>query len=519
MEKLVLNIRTQWQNWYIVFIFAIIKLLIHLLTNTNYDFHRDEYLHLALGEHLAWGFMEVPPVIAILSKIALDLGGNLFIVRLFPALIGSITIILIGVMVRDLGGKHWAQILACLAFIISPVFLRSNTLFHPVSFNQFCWFLSAFFIVRLIKSENPNYWYYIGFIAGLGFLTKYTIVFFYAAFLLAIFLTPHRKWLKTKYPYLALGIALFISLPNLLWQFHHNLPVVQHMSELSQTQLKNVESVGFLVAQLSMHHAASIIWLSGLFYLFFFRKLVLYRILGWIYLGILLLLVLLSGKSYYALDAYPMLMAVGGIAVENFLQNKSGSLKYVLICLLFIVTIPILPYGLPLVSVKKMQHYCAFMKDRFSLYGPLYWEDGKVHSLPQDYADMHGWEEMAAKVGQLYHRLSAFEQKSCILYGGSYSHASSINYYREKYKLPEVYSLVGSYLTWAPDSVQFDRMIMVDDVYHSRLPQFASMALIDSIQNPYAREPGYIYYLTKPHMNVGREWTKLVVERKKAHNF
>lgn len=513
------HLKQLWLKWDVVILLATLKLALHLLTNTNYGFHRDEYLYLELGNHLGWGYMEVPPVIAALGKTALLLGGSLSVVRLFPTLVGVVTIILIGAMVRDLGGKKWAQAFACLAYILSPAFLRSNMLFQPVSFNQFCWFLSALLIVRLIKTENHKYWYWIGLVAGVGFLTKYSIGFFYAAFLAGIILTPHRKWLKTPYPYMAAGLALIIALPNILWQLNHNLPVVQHMSELSQTQLKNVEPLSFLTAQFVMHQAASIIWLAGLIYLFIAKRLANYRVIGWIYLGILLLLLLLSGKSYYTLGAYTMLLAVGGVAVENYLGNRARLPNYAMVGLLVILTIPVLPYGIPILSTNEMIKYCAYMKDTFSLDGPLYWEDGRIHTLPQDYADMHGWEEMAAKVGRLYHSLSPTEQKSCLIYGGSYSHTSSINYYRGKYDLPEVYSFHGSHLIWAPDSLNFDRQIMIDDVPHTGSPFFESIVLADSIENPNAREPGYIYYLTYPRIDVIKGWAQLARERKQVRNF
>jgi len=517
--KLKTDLKVFWQTWKIVFTLAIFKLLIHLLTNTNYSFHRDEFLYLAEGQHLSWGYMEVPPAIAVLGWLAQSLGGSLFMVRLLPALIGSLTVFLIGVMVRDLGGKKWAQIFACLAFILSPAFLRSNTLFQPVSFNQFCWFLSAFLIVRLIKTQDPKQWLYLGIAAGIGILTKYSIAFFFASFFISLLLTPHRKWLKTKYPYLALGIALLIALPNLIWQVQHNLPVVSHMAELSQSQLKNVQPLGFLLAQFRFHQVAAIIWLPGLLYLFFGSKLSAYRILGWTYLFIILSLLLLSGKSYYSLGAYAMLMAAGGVAVESFLENKHKTLKYILLFVMVAATLPALPYGLPILRVDKMKQYCAFMKDRFGQEGPLYWEDGKIYPLPQDYADMHGWEEMVAKVADLYHSLSPAERKSCLIYGGSYGHAGPINYYRKKYDLPESYSFVGSFLTWIPDSVDFDRQIMIDDRLHEQSNWFHSMQLVDQIQNPNAREKGYIYYRTDPKIDVKKEWTEVVSERKRAYNF
>ncbi len=159
------------------------------------------------------------------------------------------------------------------------------------------------------------------------------------------------------------------------------------------------------------------------------------------------------------------------------------------------------------------------MKDRFGQEGPLYWEDGKIYPLPQDYADMHGWEEMVAKVADLYHSLSPAEQKSCLIYGGSSGHAGPINYYRKKYNLPESSSFVGSSLTWIPDSIDFDRQIMVDDRLHEQSNWFSNMRLVDQIQNPNAREKGYIYYRTDPKIDVKKEWTEVVSERKREYNF
>jgi len=507
------------QDWKLPLVFAALKFLLHFLTNTNYGFHRDEFLYLAIGERLSWGYMEVPPVIAVFGKLALSLGGQLFVVRLFPALIGSITVFLLGVMAKDLGGKKWAQSFACLAFILSPAFMRSNTLFQPVSFDQFGWFLSAFFIVRLIKHQQPKYWLYLGIVAGLGFLTKYSVVFFHAAFFLALLLTPQRRWLKTKYPYLALGIASLIALPNLAWQYQHNLPVLKHMAELTQTQLQHVQALNFLQTQFRFHQVALLIWLPGLLYMFLSEKLSAYRILGFIYLFIILIFIVLKGKGYYALGAYPMLMAAGGVAIESFLENRSAMLKPVLVFLLIIFAIPLLPYGLPVLSIQNMERYWAWMKDKINFVGPLRWEDGKIHALPQDYADMHGWEEMAAKVGKLFHSLSPAEQQSCMIYGGGYAHAGSINYFRKKYNLPEVCSFNGSFLIWAPDSAQFDRQIMIDDVLQTQSLFFASMQLVDSVQTPYAREKGYVYYRSNPQIDVRRKWKEIVAEKKREFNF
>jgi 4-amino-4-deoxy-L-arabinose transferase-like glycosyltransferase len=144
------------QEWPLIIALALFKLAIHFLTNTNYELHRDAYLYLALADHPDWGYVSVPPFIAILGRLTMSVfGDSVFAIRLFPALAGAASIIVIALIVRELGGKKWAIALACSAFILSPAFLWSNTLLQPVSFNQFAWLLSGYFIVKLVKTQNP----------------------------------------------------------------------------------------------------------------------------------------------------------------------------------------------------------------------------------------------------------------------------------------------------------------------------------------------------------------------------
>ncbi len=291
------------------------------------------------------------------------------------------------------------------------------------------------------------------------------------------------------------------------------------MAELSQTQLVHVNIAGFLLDQFLSHHIATIVWLLGLLFLFFSGRLKTCRALAWMYLFTILLLIFFSGKSYYSMVAYAMLFAAGGVALEHWLEKKSAHLKYLLIVLLIIATIPILPYGLPVLKMDKMKQYCAFMKDHFNMVRPLIWEDGKEYPLPQDFADMHGWEELARRVSRFYHSLPPEEQKSCMIHGGGYSHASSLLYYKKKYNLPDVFSFNGSFIMWAPDSIDFDRQILVDDVFNTESSWFENMVLVDQIQNLNARDPGYIYYRTDPKIDVKQQWIDEIEETKSRYNF
>ena len=237
-----------------ILVLAILKLMVHIATFDNYELHRDAYLYYALSEHLAWGYVAVPPSIAIIGKVATTLFGNtIFGLRFFPFLFGAINVIIIGIFTRDLGGKKIAIALACFAYIFSPAYLHANTLFQPVSFNHFYWLLSGYLFYKLISRGDLKMWLWIGFVFGLGFLNKYSIVFLYTSFGLAMLFTRYRKLYSTKYFVLAIIIALLIISPNLYWQFENNWPVMQHMQELRRTQLVHVESLGFIAEQFLMN--------------------------------------------------------------------------------------------------------------------------------------------------------------------------------------------------------------------------------------------------------------------------
>ena len=285
--------------WYILFLFVALKIIVHALTNTNYELHRDAFLYLAQGDHLAWGYLSVPPLTAFLSKMLRYITGDtVFAVRLFPTLIGGISIIFINLIVRELDGRKWAMVFASIAFLFSPAFLRSNMLLQPVSLNQFFWLTSFYLIIRLIHTQDPRYWILLAINFALGFLNKYSIVFLMAGFLVGLILTPHRKLIISRYVLFGLIIGLVIISPNIIWQYQNGWPVVYHMEILRQYHLVNVGLPDFLMAQLIMHLPVVFFWLTGLVYLLFHKGLRKYRIIGFIYLAVILLLIFTRGKHY-----------------------------------------------------------------------------------------------------------------------------------------------------------------------------------------------------------------------------
>lgn len=496
-----------------ILVFVFIKIVIQLLAITKYGLHRDEFLYLAETKHMAWGYLEVPPFTSFVGWVFTNLlGDGIFAVRLGSLIAGTLVLYLCLRMVQMLGGGKWAIVIAGTAMILSPAYLRSTGFYMPVVFNIFFWTLSCFLFIKLIQTEQKKYWYYIGITAGIGFLNKYSILFYFFGLLIGLLFSKERKHFKSKEIYIAMLLAFLIALPNLWWQYSHNFPIIHHMEELSETQLVNMSPLIFMVGQLLMLFLGFIIWLPGIVGFFKHPSLKAFKIFSIAYLVLITLLLVLRGKDYYSLGAYPVLIAGGAVYIEYLMRNSSVG-KYALVLFIAIMSIPMIPYGIPTLPIDQARSYMQKAAE-FGLSSPLRWEDGEYYQLPQDYADMHGWEEMVAKVAKNYHRFSDAEKATLLIEGGGYHHAGPINYYREKYDLPESYSFSANFILWIDEQAQFDHMLIVQDWRNLDTTIFSNVVLVDSIENPFARDPGYIIYRSEPKVDLPELWKNLVEERR-----
>lgn len=433
---------------------ALFKLLLHFYSNGNYGIHRDEFLYLAMGDHLSWGYLEASPSIAVFGELTRWLwGDSLFAIRFFPALLGSLIVLLTGLMVWELGGSRFAMLLACVSVIIAPVFLRAHTLFQPVVFDQFYWALGFYLLILFINNPTRNYlWILIGVVCGLGLLNKYSMLFWGFALFTGMLLTPLRKHLRTKWPWIAAAIAFVMFLPNLVWQGANGWPFFEHLHKLNEYQFSNLTRLDFLLGQiLILHPATVVVWVLGIAY--FFQKKIAkpFRIFGWMYLTMLVTMLLFTGKDYYLAPAYPLLFAGGAIYIERFIRaRRLYWSKPFIIILLLIEGVIIAPYGLPFLPVRDLRDYAQLMAAYAGLDAPLRKNSGEMGEIPQDYADMFGWEEQVSAIAEVYHNLPPEEQAECVLLAGNYGEAGAIDFYGKKYGLPKAVSLNSSYYLWGP---------------------------------------------------------------------
>ena len=303
------------------------------MTASRYGIFRDELYYLACGEHLGWGYVDQPPLIALVAWIARHLFGDSLVgLRFFPALAGAATVWLTGKITRELGGGAFAQVLAALAVICVPIYLVMHHWLTMNAFEPLLWLACIWCIARTINGNDLLYWIWFGVFAGLAMETKYTIAFFVFALVLALLFTRERRFLATKEFWVGAALALLIFLPNLIWLARHNFPFLELMHNIRQTHRDVVRGpIAFLLDQAQiMNPVLFPLWLGGLIWLFFGR----FRLLGIVYAVLLVTLIVLRGKNYYLASIYPVLFAAGGIAFEQITISRFKWSRVVYVLLL-----------------------------------------------------------------------------------------------------------------------------------------------------------------------------------------
>ncbi len=496
--------------------FLLLKIVLSfVLVNSVYELQRDEFLHLDQANHLAAGFTSVPPLTSLFSLMIKWLGNGLFWVKFFPALFGALTIFFSWRIVAHFKGNLLAKCFVAVACICS-LLLRLNTLYQPNSFDVLAWTACFYYLIKYFDQTAPKYLYYFAISFALGFLNKYNILFLIMGMLPAIIISPNKKIFANKHLYLAIMIALMIISPNIIWQITHDFPVLTHMKLLEKTQLIHVNRVDFFINQLLFFATSIFILLGGIGALIFYKPFAKYR---WVILTYLFTMVIFSyfrAKDYYALGLYPVLLAFGATYFGIILYKR-----YVWIALLLAFNIGLFIYALPLIMPIYSPEQIIANHDRFERVGLLHWEDGKNHQLPQDYADMQGWKEMAALTDIAYAKVK--DKSALLVRADNYGQAGAINYY-SKFKNTNAVSYNADYLYWFKMDKPIKDVILIQGTYDEdperkkEQPLFEKITKIGEVKNPFSREFGASVFLLEGAKIDINELINQEIEEEKEYN-
>jgi len=492
----------------VIWAIALAKLLFHLYFNNRYGYFRDEFDYMSCGDHLAWGYVDQPPLIPFLIHISRAvLGDSLRAVRFIPALASSLLVVQTAGLARILGGRRYAMLLSAICALIAPQYLSNGALLGTNCLEPNLWMGCAYFAILAIQRDDPRYWLWFGIIAGIGLEEKYTIALFGFGIVVGLLLTEQRRVLWNQWIWLGGLAAFLIFLPNLLWNIHYDWPFLQLMRGIKADGRDVILGPAqyFLQQTLLVNPLTAPIWLGGLFALLFWPRLKAYRLLGWSYLVCYAVLFVLHGKNYYLAPIYPMLLAAGAVALEYAIDrptadepNRAGRRlawrKPVIVVILLATGVHIAPVVVPVLSPDGFLAYVKYLP--FKL--PVMEHSHARAALPQWYADQFGWEDIVAETAVAWNRIPAGEQPDCGIFAQDYGQAGAIDFLGRKYGLPRSLSGHQTWFLWGPGSYSGNCMIVLDDRRATLEALWQHVEYVGtSADNPYALEKRIDVYICK----------------------
>ncbi|MGA9356289.1 MAG: glycosyltransferase family 39 protein [Terriglobales bacterium] len=450
---------------------AAATVVIHALAR-QYGFHRDELATLEDARHLAWGFVAYPPVTPFFGRLSLILfGTSVAGFRFFASLAEAVALVFIGLMTRELGGRRGAQLLAVAAGV--PFCLAGGALMQYVSFDYLCWVLVAYFVIRLLHSDDPRWWPAIGVSIGLGMMTKYTMGFFVIGIVFAVIATPARKYFASKWLWIGVALSIVVFLPNLIWQAQHHFISLDFLKHIHERDIRWGRTKGFLPDQLKITLLACPLWLAGLYYTLITPAGRRFRMLAWMYLVPLVLFIIAKGRGYYLAAAYPMLYAAGAVWGEQQLASLgkrwSAALRTIAWAALAFDALLVGVIAMPSAPVNSPRWNFAL----------------KING---DLVEELGWPELTAEVARIRDSLPAADRSTVGILAANYGEAGALTLYGPAYNLPRAMSGINSFYAKGYVTPPPDTLIVLGFSDHFRAANFASCTVAGHVPNPYNME-------------------------------
>lgn len=530
-----------------------------------YGLHRDALLYLAMGEHLHLLRMDFPPFIALVAEAERLLGDSPVVIHLGTALAHGALIVLAAAFARRAGGRTASQLAAAFVVATAPVYMRAGALFQPVVFDQLWWTLALFALARipahpvrsagarrrddtrlnaprLLQSDGGR-WALLGVILGLGLLTKFTILVLGAAIVVGVSATPLRRWLATPWPWAAAALAFLIGAPSIVGQVLLDWPFFTQLAELEANQLSRISPVSFTMEQFLLVGPGVLIAAAGAAAVLIRRRDAGLEAVAWTAVAAFAFVLMAGGKAYYIAPIWPALLGLGMAEVEGWARalwegrspaapappaaraartGRSGvdpagapTRPGAAVAVWAVVGLSVgpfavigLPMGLPFLPPEPMARYAAGL----GVTEAVTTNTGERLPLPQDYADMLGWEALADSVARVYRSLPAEDRDRAVILATNYGRAGAIDFHGGG-GIPHAIAPVGSYWFWGPGERAGEVTIVVGAEPDDLLGQyFREAELAARVRNPWGvpeeRDVGIVVARDpiRPLQEVWPEW-------------
>jgi len=472
---------------------------VHMVFNNGYGYFRDEFDYIACGNHPAWGYVDQPPLLPMLTRLCLTVfGDSLRSVRLVPALFASLLIILTGLVARELGGKRFAVALSALTILSAPIYLSGGSLLTTnCDLEVVLWTGCLYFAILAVKRDQPRYWLWFGVVAGIGLQEKYSIAVLGFAIVVGLLLTAQRRFLFTKWMWLGGLAAFLIFLPNLLWNIANHWPFAQLIHNINADGRNVVLSPWQYFSQqmLIVFPLSAVIWITGIIAFLISRRFRPYRFLGWAYLVSFTVFVVLKGKNYYLAPIYPVYLAAGCIVIDDAIDRiRQFWLKPVIALVLLTGGAIFAPVAMPILPVDQFIPYMG----RLPIKVPRSEYQHARAVLPQHFADQFGWNEIVTGVAEAWNRIPPDQRKDCGIFAQDYGQAGAIDFLGPKYGLPPSLSGHQTWFLWGPREYTGNCMIVLDDDQKTLEKLWTSVEYVGRTpDNPYALERNLTIYICR----------------------
>jgi hypothetical protein len=483
---------------------ALLFFLLIFVGSRQYGFFGDELYYFACSKHLDFGYVDHPPMVALLTLISTWLFGETMVgLRFLSGLVGAITVLLSAEIARLLRGSKFSQALAALSICFAPAFPALSSFF---SMNPIDIMLCTLFIVlflKVVEYPSPIKWIVLGVLIGIGLLNKYTFFVLGFSLLVSLLITRQRSLLKSPWIYVSGIIGLLIFLPHIIWQINYNWPTLEFMRNAMEQKNLHLSLVGFFSQLLiGLNPFTMPLWLSGVLYLIFSKEMKKYRFLGWTAVVFLFVYFVQNSKFYYVVPIFPLLLSSGAVAIEKFsLKHQIRWPKWAVVSTIVVSGTLLMPLATPLLPVDQFVRYSKIL----GLWNLLRMENGEGDTLPLHFVYRFGWEELVDSIGKAYNKLPQEEREKCAILGSWYGIAGAVDHFGQKHDLPNAICGRNSYWMWGTRDYSGEVVLAVgfNAIYLRKF--FDSVEQVAYFKNQYAYDVA-IYLCKKPKSSLAEMW-------------
>lgn len=436
-----------------------VALLVHFFTWHGYGWFRDELYYIVCARHLAWGYVDHPPLsIAILRAVIDTFGESLHVIRTVPAIAGAATVALVGLIARELGGGRFACLLAMSAAVAAPESLAIDFFYSMNAFDLLAWPAIVLTLLVTLRRDQTRSWAYLGVSLGLGLLNKVSVLWLGAGIAAGLVLTSYRRAIARPGPWLASGVAAVCFAPHVVWQVLHGWPTLEFMRNASGSKMAGRGVVAFTVAAISDEGVVvalvGIVGLAAAFAGAMDRRA---RVLAWVWVVVFLILALNgTSRTGYLTPAWTWTFALGGVAIERAIPDRRIAWRIAAVGAIVLFGVVALPMALPVLPTERYVRYAAALGQE-----PSTEENKQVGRLPQFYADMNGWDSIVGSLEAAWRTLPADEQARAVFFGTNYGEAGAIDVLGRAQGLPPAVATHNNYFFWGPPGDDIDAVVIM----------------------------------------------------------